>query len=88
MCPCPTGWGFASDLTVAMGKLAVETGLWYLAEYENGKVKMNQAPKTLKPVEEYLKAQRRFRHLTEENIGEIRENRDREWEEIKQKWLS
>jgi len=52
MCPCPTGWGFASDLTVAIGKLAVETGLWYLAEYENGKVKMSQVPKTLKPVEE------------------------------------
>jgi len=50
MCPCPTGWGFASDLTVEIGKLAVETGLWYLAEYENGKVKMNVVPKTLKPV--------------------------------------
>jgi pyruvate ferredoxin oxidoreductase beta subunit len=27
MCPCPTGWGFASDLTVEIGKLAVETSL-------------------------------------------------------------
>jgi pyruvate ferredoxin oxidoreductase beta subunit len=88
MCPCPTGWGFATDLTVAIGKLAVETGLWYLAEYENGKVKMNQVPKTLKPVDEYLKAQRRFRHLTAENMKMIQENRDKEWEEIRQKWLS
>jgi pyruvate ferredoxin oxidoreductase beta subunit len=59
-----------------------------LAEYENGKVKMSQVPKTLKPVEEYLKAQRRFRHLTEENLELIRENRDREWELIREKWFS
>jgi pyruvate/2-oxoacid:ferredoxin oxidoreductase beta subunit len=25
-CPCPIGWGFASDLPVEIGKLAVETG--------------------------------------------------------------
>ena len=62
--------------------------MWYLAEYENGKVKMSQVPKTLKPVEEYLKAQRRFRHLTEENLKLIRENRDREWKIIQEKWLS
>ena len=62
--------------------------MWYLAEYENGKVKMNQVPKTLKPVEEYLKAQRRFRHLTEENLKLIQENRDREWKIIQEKWLS
>jgi pyruvate/2-oxoacid:ferredoxin oxidoreductase beta subunit len=41
----------------------------------------------LKPVEEYLKVQRRFRHLTEENINLIRENRDREWKIIQEKWL-
>jgi len=87
MCPCPTGWGFASDLTVAIGKLAVETGLWYLAEYENGKVKMSQVPKAFKPVEEYLKVQRRFRHLTPETIQMIREHRDREWQLIREKWL-
>jgi len=50
-------------------------------------VKMSQVPKTLKPVEEYLKAQRRFRHLTEENLKLIRENRDREWKIIQEKWL-
>jgi len=72
---------------VAIGKLAVETGLWYLAEYENGKVKMNLVPKTFKPVEEYLKKQRRFRHLTEEQIKLIQEHRDQEWQMIRQRWL-
>jgi pyruvate ferredoxin oxidoreductase beta subunit len=72
---------------VEIGKLAVETGMWYLAEYENGKVKMNVVPKTLKPLEEYLKTQRRFRHLTADNIQLIQEHRDREWELIRERWL-
>jgi pyruvate ferredoxin oxidoreductase beta subunit len=87
MCPCPTGWGFASDLTVEIGKLAVETGMWYLAEYENGKVKMSHVPKNLKPIEEYLSRQRRFRHLNAETMKLIQEVRDREWALIKEKWL-
>ncbi|MGQ9695816.1 MAG: thiamine pyrophosphate-dependent enzyme [Thermodesulfobacteriota bacterium] len=87
MCPCPTGWGFPSHLTVEIGKLAVETGLWYLGEYENGKVKMNLVPKNFKPVEEYLKKQRRFRHLTEGQIKLIQEHRDKEWQTIRERWL-
>jgi len=34
-----------------------------------------------------LKTQRRLRHLTEENIKLIQENRDREWKIIQEKWL-
>lgn len=70
-----------------IGKLAVETGKWYLAEYENGKAKMNVVRKNLKPVEDYLKRQRRFRHLTAENIQLIQEHRDSEWGSIREKWL-
>jgi pyruvate ferredoxin oxidoreductase beta subunit len=85
--PCPTGWGFPSDQTIKYGKLAVETGLWYLAEYENGKVTMNKVPKELKPVTEYLKGQKRFKHLKDDVIQQIQENVDKEWELIKSKWL-
>jgi pyruvate ferredoxin oxidoreductase beta subunit len=85
MCPCPTGWGFVSDLTVEIGKLAVESGLWYLAEYENEKVKMNGVPKNLKPIEDYVKRQGRFRHSTAENIQMIQEHRDSEWKLNKEK---
>lgn len=87
MAPCPTGWGFPSELTVEIGKMMVENGLWYLAEYENGKVKMNRVPKTLKPVKEYLMAQKRYRHLTDEDIKAIEEHRDREWELIRENWI-
>ena len=59
--PCPTGWGFDTDKTVEIGKLAVQTGLWYLAEYEKGKIRINIEPKSFKPVSEYLGGQKRFR---------------------------
>lgn len=35
--PCPTGWGCASDSTVALGKSVVDTGLWPLLEYSRGR---------------------------------------------------
>jgi pyruvate ferredoxin oxidoreductase beta subunit len=85
--PCPTGWGFSSDLSVEIGKMAVECGLWYLAEYENGKVKMNMVPKALKSVKDYLMKQKRFKHLKDEDIKVIEEYRDQEWELIRENWL-
>ena len=60
--PCPLGWRHESALTIQVGKLAVETGLYPLIEYENG-VLTSRRQISPKPVEEYLKVQGRFRHL-------------------------
>jgi pyruvate ferredoxin oxidoreductase beta subunit len=61
--PCPTGWGFASDLTIEVGRLAVETGFFNLFEIEDGKFKFSIKIPKLRKVEDYLKIQRRFAHL-------------------------
>ena len=84
--PCPTGWGFPSDQTLAIGRLAVETGLWFLAEYENGKARLTMMPRQFKPVQAYLGGQKRFKHLTEQEWAIIAAQRDREWAEMKDKW--
>lgn len=76
--PCPTGWGFDPSKTIEISKLAVETGIWLVYEIENGVFKLTVKPKHRKPVEEYLKAQRRFRHLTAEQIGMIQRYVDQE----------
>ena len=60
--PCPLGWRHEPNLTFEVAKLAVETGLYPLIEYENG-VLISKRQITPKPVEEYLKAQGRFKHL-------------------------
>ena len=60
--PCCTGWGFEGEKTIEIGKLAIETGLWVNYEMEDGNV--TRVKKVLrKPVEAYLKEQKRFRHL-------------------------
>lgn len=67
--PCPTGWGFEGSKTVEVAKLAVETYLWVNYEIVEGKV--NDAMKVRRrPVEDYLKSQRRFRHLFKSEEGQ------------------
>ena len=83
MAPCPTGWGYSGEKTIEIGKMAVECGLWYLAEYEAGKYKLNMEPKEFKPVETYLKAQKRFKHLKEEDFKRIEGYRDADWERLR-----
>jgi pyruvate ferredoxin oxidoreductase beta subunit len=61
--PCITGWTFDAGNTIEIARLAVETGLWPLFEYINGKLADVKKVRRPKPVEEYLKAQGRFRHL-------------------------
>ncbi len=61
--PCPLGWRFPSNLTYKIGRLVVETGLFPLLEYENGKLTGVRKLGKPKPVIEYLKLQGRFKHL-------------------------
>ena len=60
--PCPPGWGYDEKLSIEIGKLAVDCGLYPLVEWENGEVVRVRKIKPI-PVEDYLKPQRRFRHL-------------------------
>lgn len=60
--PCPLGWRHEPELTLQVAKLAVETGLYPIVEYENGAL-ISKRQITPKPVEEYLKIQGRFKHL-------------------------
>jgi pyruvate ferredoxin oxidoreductase beta subunit len=61
--PCPLGWRHEPSKTVEIAKLAVETGLYPLIEYENGQFTNSRKITEIKPVTEYLKTQARFRHL-------------------------
>jgi len=63
--PCTPGWRIEPEATVKISKLGVETGATPLYEIIGGKHKLNMPvdPSKMKPVEEYLKLQGRFRHL-------------------------
>lgn len=79
--PCPTGWGHESEETIDIAKEVVDTGLWYLAEYENGQFKLNKniAPDKFAPIAPYLKRQGRFKHLLQEDVDAIEAARDHKW---------
>src|SRR5512140_501666 len=67
--PCPKGWGFDAAKTVEIARLAIETGMWNMYEWENGEYKYQFRPKKYKQVREYMKIQGRFAHLTEAHIA-------------------
>ena len=68
-CPCNIGWGFPESKTIEIARLAAQTGLTPLFEMENGQVTKVRKIKDRKPVEEYLEAQSRFRHLFQRKGG-------------------
>jgi len=72
--PCPLGWRHTPNLTYKVARLAIETGLYPLIEYENGALSSVRKIKPL-PVEEYLKLQGRFKHIlnSPEQIKKIQE---------------
>jgi len=80
---CPTGWRSAADLTIRLGRLAVETAIFPLYEVENGRYKLSFDPPKLRPVTDYLKLQGRFRHLTPEDIDKIQSRVIKEYEKLK-----
>ena len=82
---CPTGWRSVPELSIKLGRLAVETGVFPLYEVERGRYRLSMDFPTLKPVKEYFKFQGRFRHLTDDMVQEIEERIHKEYEELREK---
>jgi len=83
---CPTGWRCGSDTAIKMGRLAVETGVFPLYEVENGKYTLTmEVPKKFRPVNDYLKLQGRFRHLTPSDIELVQGLVNKEWRKLMNK---
>jgi len=79
---CPPGWRYSSEETIAIGRLATDTGLFPLYEVEDGRFRVTRRVSTLKPVEEYLKVQGRFAHLTPEEVRDLQGRLIVEWKRL------
>jgi 2-oxoisovalerate ferredoxin oxidoreductase beta subunit len=77
LAPCPPGWGYGSERTIEVGRLATDTNVFPLIEYEDGAVRLTRRPSVRTPVEAYLKAQGRFHHMTAEEVAETQAAVDR-----------
>lgn len=82
---CPTGWRLPPEKAIWIGRLAVETGVFPLYEVEKGKYRITIEVPELRPVQEYLKPQGRFRHLSSELIEEIQKRVVEEFNKLKAK---
>ena len=80
--PCPLAWKFDGSKTPNIAKLAVETGLWAMYEYYDSKRIITIEP-SFKPVEEYLKLQGRFRHITGKETAQIQDHVKKYWDKLK-----
>jgi pyruvate ferredoxin oxidoreductase beta subunit len=87
--PCTNVWKFPTSDYVKVAKLATETNYWPLYEIENGNYNLTLKNENQKNIEEYLKTQKRFKHLfqvgNEEVLKSIQEGVNRKWEELLKK---
>jgi len=76
--PCPPGWGFPTEKTIEIGRMAVKSGMWHLLEYKDGKVRFTHVPKKRTPLSEYLEAQTRFRRMRPGDIAHLQSMVDKQ----------
>lgn len=67
--PCPLGWGYPTSETIKLARAAVECGMFPLFEAKHSQVVGSTPIENVKPVEEYLRLQRRFAHLFSKNAN-------------------
>jgi pyruvate ferredoxin oxidoreductase beta subunit/2-oxoisovalerate ferredoxin oxidoreductase beta subunit len=83
--PCLDGWGLSDDAGITAARLAVDSGTFPLYEVEDGhRYTLNQATKT-RPVKDYLTMQKRYRHLTAQELDEVQATVDRDWARLVQR---
>jgi len=90
MSACTTEWKFASNQTIEISDLAVDSLVFPLYEIIDGEqLNITYRPKNIVPVRDYLGAQGRFRHLfkpeNEHVISEWQKNVDQKWEALQRR---
>jgi pyruvate ferredoxin oxidoreductase beta subunit len=82
---CPTGWGSPTDTINRQAHMAVQSGIFPLYEVENGVYKITVETPKLRPITDYMKVQRRFRHLSDDTIAKIQKRVEQEYQIILEK---
>ena len=86
LAPCPRGWGYNTEDLMQINKLAIDTCYWPLYEVIDGVYKISYKPAKKLPIEEFLKPQKRFKHMfkpgNEWMIEEFQKEVDKRWQEL------
>jgi len=82
---CPTGWRIPSEMSIKIARMAVQTNIFPLYEVEDGvNYTINYKSKDY-PVREYFKLQGRFKHLSDEDLEQIQEMVNEDWQRLLKK---
>ena len=79
---CPSGWGTPSHQSIDYMRKAVQSRYFLLFEYRAGEFTISSPTKNIKQpldIAEFVTGQKRFKHLAEEDIQELREYAERRW---------
>ena len=84
--PCPRGWRYNTEDLMQINKLAVETCYWPLYEVVDGVYHITYKPANKRPIEDFLRPQKRFKHMfkpgNEWMIEEFQKEVDSRWQEL------
>ena len=84
---CPVGWGHEPREFKRILDAAVETRFWPLYEVVDGAYRLTYEPAEPRPIDEFLRGQKRFAHLLEpENadlLAHVQRHVDEDWEKLR-----
>ncbi|MEK6253936.1 MAG: hypothetical protein N2B05_04490 [Gemmatimonadales bacterium] len=80
LAPCPPGWKTQNDETIDLARMAVERRIFPLLEVENGADWRFTVDHPGGSIEEYIRRQARFKHLTDEQVEYIQGEVAARWE--------
>jgi 2-oxoisovalerate ferredoxin oxidoreductase beta subunit len=84
--PCPPGHKTEPEMSISIGRLAVESNIFPLYEIEHQKYTINYFPEKYVPVEECMKLQGRYNHLfkngSKDIIKQIQDYTDNNWKRL------
>jgi pyruvate ferredoxin oxidoreductase beta subunit len=86
---CPVGWGHESRDSFAIMNAAVDTCFWPLYEVVEGGYRLTYEPECRRPIEDWLRGQKRFAHLLRPEaagaVEEIQRAVDEEWAALRRR---
>jgi pyruvate ferredoxin oxidoreductase beta subunit len=86
---CPVGWGHEPRDSFQLMNAAVDTCFWPLYEVVEGRYRLTYEPGRIRPIEDWLRGQKRFAHLLQPDaagaVVEIQRVVDEEWESLRRR---